>query len=329
MVTRCTIVMAISSISENGAGAVAATAPDLHTMLFVLLLALLITVLVLLICKRKKESKAGASRKTEPIAEVSAEKEETVPDSYLVGKLHKIGKRTSQQDSFAVSDENDENLCKERGLIAIVADGMGGLADGDKISSLVTLSFFRGFHENPATDNPGDMLLNMLKNANSEVNLFLKNKTEQCGSTLVTGIVKEGKLSWLTVGDSHIYLYRGASLLLLNREHIYESDLDVQVINGEISAEEAVRDTQKGALTSYIGMGKLEKVDRSRTPVSLQKGDRLLFATDGIFGTVKEEQLAKIMMHPIQESIQLLDEWICAVDKKNQDNYTAVIIECR
>ena len=84
MVTRCTIVMAISSISENGAGAVAATAPDLHTMLLVLLLVLLIAVLVLLICKRKKEGKAGASRKTEPIVVVSAEKGATTPDNYLV-----------------------------------------------------------------------------------------------------------------------------------------------------------------------------------------------------------------------------------------------------
>ena len=280
---------------------------------------------------RKTKEKKKQAAKTEQIPGVNV-KEEIEADNnaqFIVGKLHNVGKRSSQQDSFAVSDERDMKLCEEKGLIAIVADGMGGLSDGDKISSMVTLSLFKHFYEKPLADFPGDTLLDMLKNANKEVNNFLKNKTERCGSTLVTGIIKDKKLYWLSVGDSHIYLYRGGNLMQLNREHTYKEELDLKVVNGEISMEEAIKNPQRTALTSYIGMGQLEKIDKNSAPVELKKGDRLIFATDGVFGTMKETQIASVMQYPVEESIRRMNDWIQAVGKNNQDNYTAVIIECR
>lgn len=294
-------------------------------------LVVLVVILGVLIVTRKNKEKKKQVTKTEQIVGVNAQEEIEADNNaqFIVGKLHNVGKRSSQQDSFAVSDEKDTKLCEEKGLIAIVADGMGGLSDGDKISSMVTLSLFKHFYEKPLADFPGDTLLDMLRNANKEVNTFLKNKTERCGSTLVTGIIKDKKLYWLSVGDSHIYLYRGGNLMQLNREHTYKEELDLKVVNGEISMEEAIKNPQRTALTSYIGMGQLEKIDKNSAPVELKKGDRLIFATDGVFGTMKETQIASVMQYPVEESIRRMNDWIQAVGKNNQDNYTAVIIECR
>jgi len=294
-------------------------------------LVVLVAILGVLIVTRKNKEKKKQGSKTEQIMNVNVQEEISADNNaqFVIGKLHNVGKRSTQQDSFAVSDENDENLCREKGLIAIVADGMGGLSDGDKISSMVTLSLLKHFYEKPLADFPGDTLLDMLKNANREVNAFLKNKTERCGSTLVTGIIKNKKLYYLSVGDSHIYLYRGGNLLQLNREHTYREELDLKVVNEEISMKEAIVNPQRTALTSYIGMGQLEKIDKNSSPVELQKGDRLIFATDGVFGTMKENQIASVMQYPVEESIRRMNEWIQAVGKSNQDNYTAVVIECR
>ena len=294
-------------------------------------LVVLVAILGVLIVTRKNKEKKKQGSRTEQIMNVNVQEEISADNNaqFVIGKLHNVGKRSTQQDSFAVSDENDENLCREKGLIAIVADGMGGLSDGDKISSMVTLSLLKHFYEKPLADFPGDTLLDMLKNANREVNAFLKNKTERCGSTLVTGIIKNKKLYYLSVGDSHIYLYRGGNLLQLNREHTYREELDLKVVNEEISMKEAIVNPQRTALTSYIGMGQLEKIDKNSSPVELQKGDRLIFATDGVFGTMKENQIASVMQYPVEESIRRMNEWIQAVGKSNQDNYTAVVIECR
>lgn len=330
MVRRRAIEVLLATAGEGDTQKVLLESDEMILCISIAVLVVLVVILGVLIVTRKNKEKKKQVSKTEQIVGLNVQEEILTDNSeFIIGKLHNVGKRSSQQDSFAVSDEKDENLCREKGIIAIVADGMGGLSNGDKISSMVTLSLLKHFYEKPLADFPGDTLLDMLKNANKEVNNFLKNKTERCGSTLVTGIIKDKKLYWLSVGDSHIYLYRGGNLMQLNREHTYKEELDLKVVNGEISMEEAIKNPQRTALTSYIGMGQLEKIDKNSAPVELKKGDRLIFATDGVFGTMKETQIASVMQYPVEESIRRMNDWIQAVGKNNQDNYTAVIIECR
>ncbi len=298
------------------------------------LLGILIFLFVLVhqYSKLKAKKKRGLTMQEVTVTQTkeiySGEDNNLTKNKYVIGKLHKIGRRNGQQDSFAVSDVNDLKLTQSKGTIIIVADGMGGLSDGDKISSMVTLSFFKAFHEKNFTSIP-DCLLQMLKEANEQVNHYLRNSSGKCGSTLVAGIIKERILHYVSVGDSHIYLYRGGSLLQLNREHTYREDLDRSMVNGEISREEAMSDSQRNSLTSYIGMGKLEKIDRNIAPVTLRTGDRVLFMTDGVFGTLNNKVIEQCMQYPMEECMQCLEREIEAVGKGNQDNYTAVVIECR
>lgn len=59
-----------------------------------------------------------------------------------VGKLHQQGAREGQQDCFGVSDES---LVPTHGLLAVVADGMGGLSGGERISQLVVQAVLDAF----------------------------------------------------------------------------------------------------------------------------------------------------------------------------------------
>lgn len=332
MVRRGQVVVSLATASANDLEIYEKLSDRQQMYLLIIAVVLILFAVIIGVCigMRKKKRKEETVVKTEQISSMEETiQEDKIYSQYIVGKLHNIGKRSNQQDSFAVSDENDDTLCKEKGLISIVADGMGGLSDGDKISSIVALSLLKSFYEKPLTDCPGNILLEMLKNANKEVNAYLKNKTERCGSTLVTGIIKDKKLYYLSVGDSHIYLYRGGQLILLNKEHTYRDELDVKFVNDEISFREASDNAQKTALTSYIGMGRIEKIDRNIVPLELQSGDRILFMTDGVFGTMPENQIANAMQYPMEESIRRMNDFITAIGKKNQDNYTAVIIECR
>lgn len=276
--------------------------------------------------KKKEKVKKTTNRTLQEIVPV-----EVVPferGNYKIGKLHEIGNREGQQDAFAVSDISQTEEIRRNGLIAIVADGMGGLQDGDKISSMVVLSLFQDFHNQKVGTEVSQHLLSMLANANETVNQFLGDEIGSCGSTLVAGIIKEDKLHWISVGDSHIYLYRGGKLLLLNREHIYQNELELQVVNGEIPYTEAVEHRERTALNSFIGMGRLMAVDRNRTGISLGRGDRILFMSDGVFGTLTETQIAQAMQLSVEDSVEQMHRAIVEAGKKNQDNYTAVIVEC-
>ena len=246
-----------------------------------------------------------------------------------VGKLHNIGKRSSQQDSFGISQNGQGLSASGKGIFAIVADGMGGLSNGGEISALITMSMMQTFDQIPRPGDARQELLSMLNQANDEVNARLSGGGQgKSGSTVVAVILRDMQLYWISVGDSHIYLYREGALMQINRDHVYSVDLDEMAARGEISSREASGDPQRKALTSYIGMGKLAKIDRNIRPLKLCPGDRVMLMSDGVFGTLNDEEITAAMKLPLTESCEALDQMIRGKKLPAQDNYTALILEC-
>jgi len=245
----------------------------------------------------------------------------------LIGNTHHIGSRESQQDSFVISDLSNAELCANKGVLAVIADGMGGMSDGGEISSIVTRTMLQAFNESAPTGQPEQDLLNMLSAANDNVNLFLSGR-ERGGSTVVAVIIHDGKLTWVAVGDSRICLIRNNALMQINREHTYAVDLDEKAAAGELSWEEAGEDPKRAALTSYLGMGTLGKIDRSLRPMQLLQGDRILLMSDGVFGNLSDDEILEAMrFEQPQESAIKLQEMTLAKQNPHQDNLTAVICQ--
>lgn len=241
-----------------------------------------------------------------------------------VGKLHEQGAREGQQDCFAVSDES---LMDTHGLLAVVADGMGGLADGDKVSATGVQAVLDGFAACRDGMDPEQILLVLLKNALWEVNKLLgEDGLRKSGSTLVMGLIKEGKLSFLSVGDSRICLFRGGMLLQLNREHIYKNELALKAVNGEKPIAEVYSDPQGTGLISFLGIGKIPYVDMGAGPIKLLPGDKILLMSDGVYNALSEEELTQMLEGDPNQAIREIHSAICRKNYSNQDNYTAVIL---
>ena len=261
-------------------------------------------------------------------APVRQTQEEPAPGIY-VGKVHDIGRRSSQQDSFGISSDGQRLDDGGKGIFAIVADGMGGLKNGGAVSALVTMTMMQAFDVMSGQVSPDQALLGMLGEANERVNDMLKPSGQgKSGSTVVAAIIRERMLYWIAVGDSHIYLYRNGALMQINRDHVYSVVLDEMAARGEISSREAAQNPQRKALTSFIGMGRIEKIDRNIRPLTLQKKDRVLLMTDGVFGTLSEEELTAAMKLPVAESSEAIHQMIRQKNAAAQDNYTALILEC-
>ncbi len=242
----------------------------------------------------------------------------------LVGNTHHIGEREDQQDSFGVSNIMDKSYAMQNGILAVVADGMGGLANGGRVSALVVSSMIEMLSNTNGEMSEHQKLLKMLYFANSNVNELLRGE-EESGSTVVATLIKNNVLSAVSVGDSHIYLYRKGTIIKLNRDHVYGEELDVCVGKGELDANKALADPRRGALTSYIGMGEIEYVDTFCIP--LMRGDKIVLATDGVYGTLSDNELAQILVHPPHKASMVIENAIFAKKKPHQDNFTAIIME--
>ena len=241
-----------------------------------------------------------------------------------VEKLHEQGARKSQQDCFAVSPLEFRD---QQGVLAMVADGMGGLANGDKVSQAAVTAALNEFFT--AQGTPEQILLTLLNRSAAAVNQVLgPGGMRSGGTTMVMGLIKDGAFHCLSVGDSRICLYRGGVLYQLNREHIYRNELAVRFVNDDTSLQEVYSHPKSGGLTSYLGMGDIRYVDLPAQPVTVRPGDRFILMCDGVYNALSEQELAAALNAGDGAAAEALRTAIQAKNYANQDNYTAIILEC-
>lgn len=239
-----------------------------------------------------------------------------------VEKLHEQGARSGQQDSFFVSPPEEA-----AGLLAVVADGMGGLSDGDKVSQAAVAAMAQGFYL--AQGTPQQVLLQLAEQANSAVNRLLGDDgAYRSGSTLTAGLIRGGAFHYLSIGDSRICLYRQGILYQLNREHIYRNDLYIRYVNDEETLEGASSHPKAAGLTSFLGMGQLKYIDLPAEPVTVLPGDRFILMSDGVYNALTQQELTAALSQGPGQAAQALNNAIRAKGYQNQDNYTAVILNC-
>lgn len=247
--------------------------------------------------------------------------------SVRIGKVHAVGKRENQQDSFAYSDVADKKTVEEKGILLLVADGMGGMENGAGVSATVAVEALRYFDTCVPDDDIPVYLNDMAQYINGRVNEFLgAGGIGRSGSTLVAMHIKDHMAHWISIGDSCIYLYRKNVLTRLNTLHNYGTQLNEKLQRGEMTLEEVMAEPNKHALTSYIGAGEIALIDQNSEPLTLRSGDRVILMSDGI-ETVSEEELCQILRYDVGEAALRLRYLIEQINKKNQDNFTAIIAE--
>ncbi len=235
-------------------------------------------------------------------------------------KLHGQGARKDQQDCFGVSPTE---FVDKQGVLAVVADGMGGLEHGDQVSQAAASAALNGFFT--VSGSAENVLLELLKKAVSAVDGLLgPGGLKRSGSTIVMGLLRDMKFSFVSVGDSRICLYRNGDLYKLNREHTYKYELAAQAVSGSAQISDVYKHPKKGGLTSYLGMGDIKYVDMPTSPIDLHPGDKLVLMTDGVYNALTDSELAAALSD--SAPADAVKKAVAAKGYTNQDNYTAVIL---
>jgi protein phosphatase len=143
---------------------------------------------------------------------------------------------------------------------------------------------------------------------------------------LVAALVTEEGFHYISVGDSHVYLFRKGVLSQLNVDHNYLSELLHRVRRGEITREEALSDPERAHLTSYLGLRKLTLVDRSSGPIQIDDGDRILLASDGLFKVLTPSDISRQIAEYDDETAARLIGEVLKFNYRNQDNMSVALI---
>ena len=241
-----------------------------------------------------------------------------------VGIVHNQGARPSQQDNKCV-----ESVFGGAGVLAVVADGMGGLSGGEKVSGRIV----QDVHAAAPQFRPNTMdtiLPQMVESICADINKMLGPEgIYKSGSTLLAVLSDGKKFSWASVGDSRIYLFRGGVMSQVNPEHNQlTTEWMPEVQAGRMSIQDAMNNPDGKKLTSFIGMGKLRYLSASRSSIAIAPGDRILLMSDGVFGTLSDQQMAEILTKcpDVTQAASLMENQVLAAQARGQDNFTAVIL---
>ena len=239
-----------------------------------------------------------------------------------IGVLQDVGQRDDQQDSFGIMGRS----CGKTGTLAIVADGMGGLVNSAQVSQTVVGTMLDAYA--PGVGMPAwQQLLLLLKLAVSKTAAMAEGRNYQSGTTVVACLLEDGGLSWVSCGDSRLYLLRNGGLIQLTRDHDFAHDLTLLALRGEMPLEEPLTNARREALTSFVGMDCPRHMDYNPEPLRLCRNDRILLVSDGIYRALEQPELEKLLRKSPKRAAKAIGKRIRRKKLPNQDNYTALILK--
>lgn len=243
-----------------------------------------------------------------------------------IGTASILGTRQTQQDTIF-------GYASGGNALAIVCDGMGGLAGGEIASRIALDSIADAWFAQP---EPSDIPAFFRREAiRADENVFLQTDASgnplRAGTTVVAVIIRGNQLYWLSVGDSKIYFIRGNEMLTLNAEHNYRLLLNARLKRGEITPEKYEAETYRAeALISYIGMGHVSLMDINKQAYPLIDGDIVLLSSDGLSRSLYEEEILAVIKKHSQNMQDAADACMAAVEgRKKQDNTSVVLLRYR
>ncbi len=237
-----------------------------------------------------------------------------------IGNGQTIGAREEQDDYFST-------FVSPHGTIAVLADGISGLSGGRAASTAAVTTFVKQFLKLEHIRELPEFFTTAAAASNAEIMHTLKGA--QGGTTLVAVVVEDGNLHWGAVGDSLIKIFRNGDFIDVNQKHILESVLEERFVSGEITRDEALESPMKNHLVNYLGYEGFKNIEIGTEPVRLQKRDKVILCSDGVYNTLTEVELEDILSKPIS-AYDAAEEIIEAIERKqltHQDNATVVILE--
>jgi serine/threonine protein phosphatase PrpC len=211
----------------------------------------------------------------------------------------------------------------------VVADGMGGHANGQDASRLAiqtivnyVLPRLLGRHE-PDNTAYEQLLLEGVQSANQAVHEQNQREHADMGTTMTAALVIGSTAYVANVGDSRTYLYRdGEGLKKVTLDHSVVASL---VEAGIIRPEDIYTHPKRNQIYRNLGEKPLVEVDPFRE--ELRPGDKLLLCSDGLWDMTRDPHIEEVLKktavpaHLVSDLVQL------ALDGGGEDNVSVIVVQ--
>jgi len=230
--------------------------------------------------------------------------------------------RPINEDSGCIVRPADAAVLSARGVLAIVADGMGGHSAGEVASAMADDVIRRSYYAEPG--GPYDALRSALQTANATV--FQRASEDPAlngmGTTCVALALCGDEACVASVGDSRLYLVRGERIYQMTMDDSAVSDM---VARGVISRDEARHHQDRNVILRALGTHESVEISTWQEPFPVREGDIFILCSDGLTDLVSDQEILETA-----ESLHEADACRALVDKARLrggfDNITVAIL---
>jgi protein phosphatase len=230
-------------------------------------------------------------------------------EGHIAAETDKGRKRGNNEDRLLVFDlkrqrelsavKTEVVVLRPRGVLLVVADGMGGMSAGETASQMTVENFLTTYldrSEPPPSgivtnDDRRNALTESVRDTNALV--YARATAEKglkgMGTTLTAALIEGDHMFIAQVGDSRAYLLRGGELTQLTHDQTLLASL--QAKGGDLPVNANAQ--WKNMLLQAVGAQ--PDVQVALTETALQPGDRLMLCSDGLHGPVKREEILDLM----------------------------------
>jgi serine/threonine protein phosphatase PrpC len=211
---------------------------------------------------------------------------------------------------------------RESGLF-VLADGMGGHPEGEVAAQLAlqTISALFQKEARPVVQDVTEFLSTALMAAHHQIIRYASEKgmLDTPRTTLVACIVQGSSATWVHCGDSRLYVVRNGELLTRTRDHSYLEQQNAGVIKMDR--------VNRNILFTCLGSPTKPVFDVTG-PVTLQQGDRILLCSDGLWGSLQDDQIVgHLAAKPVADAVPDLVELALRTAGEHSDNVTVIALE--
>lgn len=175
-----------------------------------------------------------------------------------------------------------------KGVVAVVADGMGGHSAGEVASRLAVDVICRAYF-----DEQSDVVKSLeraVREANGAV-YDESQRREQCagmGTTCTALALRGGVAVSAQIGDSRLYLVRGGEIYLMTEDQTAVMELRKA---GALSSEEARCHPDKNVILRALGTRPDIEIAMWETPLPVRLGDSFVICSDGLHDLVADSEM--------------------------------------
>ncbi len=181
----------------------------------------------------------------------------------------------------------DDSL--DRGVLFVLADGMGGHAAGEIASRVAVETVLQRWTEGSG-GQPHQALRAAVRDANAAVYDAAMDESRRGMGTTMTALTLSAREAIIAhIGDSRAYLVRGGHCTQLTADHSRAAEMVRMKL---ITPEQAANHPARSMLTRSLGGEPAVQVDIIKNPI--ENNDVLVLCSDGLWDLVSRAEIAEV-----------------------------------